>query len=323
MTDGAALIAACRASPSDDAPRLIYTDYLEENGQEARAEFIRLGIELRKWEMHPGDRFGMIKLVGKEFRFKPTYKAIKRERELLDEHGIDALLGEPSYQWDYWKPYISRGMVEAMTMPAEAWIAFADKYLLTIQPIRDVYLETLPVLYMKSTSRERYGGSEKFVSTLEETGLIYQSGSNDDWAVAEPAMKERWPEITFHYTPRDSHRPNGVMVGRIGSTGRYSGPQYHGDVGETRNYLFDCGTGHGRVVSAEVTSEHPEQFVVRNVRVRTHRRNGVECDVTAHDSGVCHLICTATLGDGSVRTYPATLVFRPIEMRSRERRTNV
>jgi uncharacterized protein (TIGR02996 family) len=38
------------ASPEDDAPRLIYADWLEENGDEARAEFIRLQVARAKAE---------------------------------------------------------------------------------------------------------------------------------------------------------------------------------------------------------------------------------------------------------------------------------
>jgi uncharacterized protein (TIGR02996 family) len=42
MTDAAAFIAAICADPSDDAPRLQYADWLDENGQGERAEFIRV-----------------------------------------------------------------------------------------------------------------------------------------------------------------------------------------------------------------------------------------------------------------------------------------
>jgi uncharacterized protein (TIGR02996 family) len=41
------------ANPEDDTPRLVFADWLEENGQEERAEFIRVQIErarLPKWE---------------------------------------------------------------------------------------------------------------------------------------------------------------------------------------------------------------------------------------------------------------------------------
>lgn len=47
MTDLAALLAAVRAHPHDDTPRLVYADWLEEYGdQPARAEFIRVQCEL-------------------------------------------------------------------------------------------------------------------------------------------------------------------------------------------------------------------------------------------------------------------------------------
>jgi uncharacterized protein (TIGR02996 family) len=40
--DEFALMQAIRANPADDLPRLVYADFLEERGDEARAEFIRL-----------------------------------------------------------------------------------------------------------------------------------------------------------------------------------------------------------------------------------------------------------------------------------------
>jgi len=42
MSDATALLAAIRAAPKDDAPRLIYADWLDENERPARAEFIRV-----------------------------------------------------------------------------------------------------------------------------------------------------------------------------------------------------------------------------------------------------------------------------------------
>lgn len=46
MTHDEAFILAIRESPDDDAPRLIYADWLEENGQADRAEFIRVQCRL-------------------------------------------------------------------------------------------------------------------------------------------------------------------------------------------------------------------------------------------------------------------------------------
>ena len=46
MTDGERLHRRILECPEDDAPRLIYSDWLEENGEEERAKFIRVQIEL-------------------------------------------------------------------------------------------------------------------------------------------------------------------------------------------------------------------------------------------------------------------------------------
>ena len=44
MTDRDALLRAICANPEDDAPRLIYADWLDEHGDPLQAEFIRLQI---------------------------------------------------------------------------------------------------------------------------------------------------------------------------------------------------------------------------------------------------------------------------------------
>lgn len=48
MTDGDALVRGILAAPSDDAPRLVYADWLEELGRPEDAEFIRVQIELAR-----------------------------------------------------------------------------------------------------------------------------------------------------------------------------------------------------------------------------------------------------------------------------------
>jgi uncharacterized protein (TIGR02996 family) len=48
MSDATALLAAIRAAPKDDAPRLIFADWLDENGRPARAEFIRVQCALAR-----------------------------------------------------------------------------------------------------------------------------------------------------------------------------------------------------------------------------------------------------------------------------------
>ena len=53
MSDRDALLAAIRAHPDEDTPRLVFADYLEENGAAPRAAFVRAQVELARtppWE---------------------------------------------------------------------------------------------------------------------------------------------------------------------------------------------------------------------------------------------------------------------------------
>jgi uncharacterized protein (TIGR02996 family) len=54
MTTGDALLAAVLAAPDDDSPRLIYADWLDENGQPEQAEFIRVQCELARLGHYAG-----------------------------------------------------------------------------------------------------------------------------------------------------------------------------------------------------------------------------------------------------------------------------
>ncbi len=71
-TDREALLAAIWAAPHDDLPRLVYADWLDENGQPERAEFIRLQIDRAVREA-----------VGDDV----TAEAWRWEQELVTRHG--------------------------------------------------------------------------------------------------------------------------------------------------------------------------------------------------------------------------------------------
>jgi uncharacterized protein (TIGR02996 family) len=68
-SDGDALFRAICEQPREDTPRLVYADWLEENGQPERAEFIRFQCEFQ-WDLsHP--RF--MELAAREERFEPFF----------------------------------------------------------------------------------------------------------------------------------------------------------------------------------------------------------------------------------------------------------
>jgi uncharacterized protein (TIGR02996 family) len=56
-TDGRLLYAAIVREPEEDTPRLMYADWLEENGDPERAEFIRLQVELSRMPPKPRELF--------------------------------------------------------------------------------------------------------------------------------------------------------------------------------------------------------------------------------------------------------------------------
>jgi uncharacterized protein (TIGR02996 family) len=70
-TQESALLRAVYADPHDDAPRLVYADWLDETGQRERAEFIRVQIALTN--------------VADDDPRRPALE--KRERQLLKAHG--------------------------------------------------------------------------------------------------------------------------------------------------------------------------------------------------------------------------------------------
>ena len=59
MTDEPALLRAVLDAPDEDDPRLVYADWLEENGQPERAEFIRVQIELARLDEYDPRRPGL------------------------------------------------------------------------------------------------------------------------------------------------------------------------------------------------------------------------------------------------------------------------
>src|SRR5262249_19642480 len=93
--DHASLLGAVLAQPDDDAVRLVYADFLEENGQAHRAEFIRLQCEIAE-QMRTGP-------------VSERNRKAKRAWELERFHGSDWLRELPTprgVQWhDYWRGF--------------------------------------------------------------------------------------------------------------------------------------------------------------------------------------------------------------------------
>src|SRR5690349_17980473 len=98
MSQEDAFLQAIIDSPDDDAPRLLFADWLEERGDVARAEFIRVQIELARL---PFDDERVSALQAREFR-------------LLSRHGMTWLNGAEQgrfrrgfrEEWEFERPVL-------------------------------------------------------------------------------------------------------------------------------------------------------------------------------------------------------------------------
>jgi uncharacterized protein (TIGR02996 family) len=99
LGDGEALLRAVCENPADDTPRLVYADWLQENGQPERAEYIRFECEFPDWTLsHPRAR----ELVTRSRVFDPFMA--QWEAELPQLGGVQ------------WSTLFSRGFIHIVTL---------------------------------------------------------------------------------------------------------------------------------------------------------------------------------------------------------------
>jgi uncharacterized protein (TIGR02996 family) len=63
MTDDEAFLAAIRESPTDEGPRLIYADWLDEHDRALEAEFMRVQCELERLRAAPANSLRDFRLL--------------------------------------------------------------------------------------------------------------------------------------------------------------------------------------------------------------------------------------------------------------------
>jgi uncharacterized protein (TIGR02996 family) len=116
-----ALLRAVLAAPDDDAPRLIYADWLDEEGDCDRAEFIRVQIALARTDEHD-----------------PRYRELhQRESDLLQGGNYNrwvAPLEDLAQQWTF-----RRGFVEAVEVAAAVFLRCGER-LFDAAPVRSLKL---------------------------------------------------------------------------------------------------------------------------------------------------------------------------------------
>lgn len=198
MTDGEALLAAIIANPDDDTPRLVYADWLEENGQGERAEFIRVQIAQAAIAMEADPKQGVA--IGADGRLTyATPPAFERHQE-LDRRAAELLSAHDDWDWmpdgfaenggwDW-----ERGFVGRVECTAAEWLAHGDA-IRAAHPVTRVKMTTEPDLQVLRTGVYSLPGKSRWAAT--------ELGDNEQWRdVALRLLRAEWPGVTFELHPR-------------------------------------------------------------------------------------------------------------------------
>ena len=104
-----ALLAAVRADPDADLPRLVYADHLDETGDGDRAKFIRVQCELAKLDEADPRR--------------PPLE--DREHDLLDRHEHEWLGAVPDAvdEWEWRRGFVAESVFRELDAAIIAWVS--------------------------------------------------------------------------------------------------------------------------------------------------------------------------------------------------------
>ena len=193
MSDETALLAAIVAFPDEDTPRLVYADWLQEDGQPDRAEFIRVQCEYAR--LHPhfeehediGRSNCQLCRRGEELSSLLTGRFRIRRREAAP-FAADcpyrlAMMGSylgPMVEWDW-----HRGFICEVRCPAAWWVQHSG-----------IMCERHPVANVQLLSWPEWKSDEDAV-----------------WFVGDPTGKRvLWLDVIAEMTPeervaRDSFHP--------------------------------------------------------------------------------------------------------------------
>jgi uncharacterized protein (TIGR02996 family) len=122
MSDRDALFQAILDAPDDDAPRLVFADWLDEQGESDRAEFIRVQCEMARLPF-----------------YEPRYVHLERRAAELHVRCIT----EWRFHWLPPEQEFRRGFVEELTLPGGMFLRRADD-LFRQTPLRWVHFTGLP-----------------------------------------------------------------------------------------------------------------------------------------------------------------------------------
>lgn len=127
-----ALLRSILADPEDDLPRLVFADWLEENGEEAYAEYIRVEVE---WSRMSGGTY-------------PEYHRLNRDQQRVWHRRRQTENREPSPQSHVPNLlcWYERGFVQTVVTEADEWFIHGD-VIVASEPVYELVIEWNPELF--------------------------------------------------------------------------------------------------------------------------------------------------------------------------------
>lgn len=192
----AAFTRAILAEPAEDTHRLVYADWLQENGDEPRAEFIRAQLELAR---NPCGDLPRTQQHAPSPTNGPCAGCVRvsaKRRELHDAFDLDRQLKWFALPRGLMIPPggVRRGFVTEVACTAADWLAHADT-LLAQHPIERVRLTTWPKVYVIQSGM--YVTGRKFDGRTR----VHPAGSTHTMLEAE------WPGISITFELPDGGMP--------------------------------------------------------------------------------------------------------------------
>lgn len=122
MSEREALLRAICDNPDDDTPRLVFADWLQEHGEEDRAEFIRLQVRFAALLRHA---------------IPDNEELARRARELWFRHGQRWLMELPQIPGITWHDAFFRGFPERAVVTTDA-VLIANAAVFDLAPVRHI-----------------------------------------------------------------------------------------------------------------------------------------------------------------------------------------
>jgi uncharacterized protein (TIGR02996 family) len=133
MTDHESFLRAILAAPGDDAPRLVYADWLEESGRTARAAFIRVQCALAAGRSTAAADPQLRDTLHRQQAAIVSGHLLRWDKEFAAAAGLDRV---PDGYWDWgW----DRGFIDDFVCSAEDWLVVGAT-VRKLQPVRLVKL---------------------------------------------------------------------------------------------------------------------------------------------------------------------------------------